>query len=337
MSGAVRADAYPEIDAAIAAGLVLPDDDAVPEQAVPSGAEHASVDQASGLRRMVASLGSERSGATVRTPVAPQQSEPFAPVIAIASGKGGVGKSTLALNLGIAAGRPATLVDLDLGTANLDVLCGLSPADRLDAEIFRAGIPDLSRLVVQTRFGFGLIPGAAGVAHAAALDPAHRARLFEAVRSLGEAGALTIADLGAGIGPSVIEPVAASDLGVIVTTPDPASVADAYAIIKCVVRHRGDQRPLRMGLVVTMAESRALGRETHARIDRVCRRFLGGAIPLLGVIRRDDRVIQAARRREPLLSRRTGGAAQRDLRSVGALIGMLAPRVGRDPGLANQI
>lgn len=332
MSGALQIDPYPEITAALDAGLVLPPETETPVAPEPA-VRPASTDQASELRRLVA--GTE-AGSSARILASPVQSRSVradaAPVIAIASGKGGVGKSTLALNLGIAAGRPATLVDLDLGTANLDVLCGLSPATRLDTAIVGSDCPDLSRLIVRTRFGFGLIPGAAGIAHAAALDPESRRSLFDAVRALGSPGELTIADLGAGIGPSVIEPVAASDLGVIVTTPDPAAVADAYAIIKCVVRHRGDPRPLRMGLVVTMAESRSVGRETHARIDRVCRRFLGGALPLLGVIRRDERVVQATRRREPLLARRGGGPAQRDLRSVSALIGMLAPRAGRDPG-----
>ena len=82
------------------------------------------------------------------------QAPPAAPVIAIASGKGGVGKSTIALNLAVASERSCTLVDLDLGTANLDVMCGVSPSRRLDAELFSAGGPDLSRVIVRTPHGF---------------------------------------------------------------------------------------------------------------------------------------------------------------------------------------
>jgi flagellar biosynthesis protein FlhG len=238
-------------------------------------------DQASSLRRLVAA----RNRAGRDAPPAGPPPAPAAPVIAIASGKGGVGKSTIALNLAVAAERSCTLVDLDLGTANLDVMCGVSPGRRLDAELFTAGGPDLSRVIVRTPHGFGLIPGAAGVAGAANLDAIQRRHLLGAVQRLGDSGEMVLADLGAGIGPSVVETVAASDLGVIVTTPDPSAIADAYALVKCVVQHRGDARPLRMGLVVSMAPGRSAGRETHARIDRVCRRFLGGAIPLLGVIR----------------------------------------------------
>lgn len=323
MNEAARIDEYPEVEAAIKAGLVtLVADPAGPESAHKNTAT-TQADQATSLRRMVAAMDKPAPTVRVRS----------APLVAIASGKGGVGKSTLALNLAIGSGRKTTLVDLDLGTANLDVLCSTAATARLDSELFQTGNPDLARLIVQTRFGFGLIPGASGVASAAMLDPQQRSRLLGAVRCLGKPGELTIADLGAGIGPSVIETVAASDLGVIVTTPDPASVADAYAIIKCVVRHRRDRRPLRMGLVVSMAPSRASGRETHARIDRVCRRFLGGSLPLLGVVRRDERVIQATRRREPLLARRSNGPARRDLRSISTLIGMLAPRAGLNSGV----
>jgi flagellar biosynthesis protein FlhG len=341
----VEIDDYPEVAEAVAAGFGAdadgdePWDDggdapqwatpaqpalgvpAVPESSVaPLASDGVPDDQAASLRRLVAA---SRPPAPERTPV------PAAPVIAIASGKGGVGKSTIALNLAVAAERSCTLVDLDLGTANLDVMCGVSPSRRLDAELFSAGGPDLASVVVRTPFGFGLIPGAAGVAGAANLDAIQRRSLLEAVQHLGDSGEMVIADLGAGIGPSVVETVAASDLGIIVTTPDPAAIADAYAIVKCVVQHRGDPRPLRMGLVVTMAASKSAGRDAHARIDRVCRRFLGGAIPLLGVVRRDEQVVRAARRREPLLARRAVSPAARDLRGLSALVGMLAPRTGR--------
>ena len=327
MSGAAQVDDYPEIAAAVASGFGA--ENSTPPVAACDGSrdgdpEH-GVDQAASLRRMIAE---SRGGAN---PVA-GSIRPAAPVVAIASGKGGVGKSTLALNLAVAADRSCTLVDLDLGTANLDVMCGVSPSARLDSELFNASGPDLERTIVRTPFGFGLIPGAAGVAGAASLDAIQRTRLLSAVQRLGASGEMVLADLGAGIGPSVVETVAASDLGLIVTTPDPAAIADAYAIIKCVVQHRGDPRPLRMGLVVTMVPSKPAGRAAHARIDRVCRRFLGGAIPLLGVVRRDERVVQAARRRQPLLARHRRSPAARDLRGLSALVGAIAPRQGRAAG-----
>lgn len=337
MSGAAEVDAYPEIARAIAEGFGQdrePDDRCATATIGPD-------DQASRLRTLVAEAASPAVPASVERPLQtagarlanpgpmPAPDAAPAPVVAIASGKGGVGKSTIALNIATASRRACTLVDLDLGTANLDVMCGLSPAARMDTELFDIERPDLRKIIVRTPHGFGLIPGAAGIATAANLGPLQRRRLLSAVQALGTAGETVIADLGAGIGPSVVETVAAADLGIIVTTPDPAAIADAYAIIKCVVQQRGDPRPLRLGLVVTMVSGRAEARAAHSRIDRVCRRFLGGTVPMLGMVRRDARVVQAARRREPILAGRSFGPAARDLRSLAALIEALAPVRGR--------
>lgn len=342
MNGSAEVDEYPEIAEAIAEGF---GQDRLPDPADTVSTPRPD-DQAARLRAMVAEIGEhsaphphERSAiidaARLRSspPVVPRRGLsdriPSAPLVAIASGKGGVGKSTIALNIAAAARRACTLVDLDLGTANLDVMCGLSPSRRMDTELFNANGPDLERMVIRTAHGFGLIPGAAGVAGAANLDAIQRQRLLEAVQSLGAAGETVIADLGAGIGASVVETIAAADLGLIVTTPDPSAIADAYAIIKCVVHHRGDPRPLRMGVVVTMVSRRSEAKAAHGRIDRVCRRFLGGTVPMLGMVRRDARVVQAARRREPLLASRTLGPAARDLRGLADLVDALAPRCGR--------
>lgn len=336
MTHPAEIDAYPEVARAVANGFGQSDPHDVGIDGRDTNAGATAVldagpdDQASALRRLVAAQRARTDDAGLVSGSVPRP--PSAPVVAIASGKGGVGKSTIALNLAAASTRACTLIDLDLGTANLDLMCGVSPSRRIDAELFRASGPDFSSMVVPTRFGFGLIPGAAGVAGAADLDAIQRRKLIDAVQRLGASGETVVADLGAGIAPSVIETVAASDLGLIVTTPDPAAIADAYAIIKCVVAYRGDPRPLRLGVVVTMVSGRAEARQAHARIDRVCRRFLGGAVPMLGMVRRDARVVQAARRREPLLSGRAGGPAARDLRGLAALVGALAPRQGRASG-----
>lgn len=298
-----------------------------PSAAVAQPPPHAD-DQAAALRRLVSR--------TVAKP-APRGDRAVllrnacAPLIAIASGKGGVGKTTITVNtaIEISPRRPTVLVDGDLGTANADVLCGIAPTRRLDAELFKAGGPDLISLLTETPWGFGLVPGAAGVANAAQLDPRQRTDFVRALQRLGKPGGASLIDLGAGIGAPVVETVAASDLGVIVTTAEPSALADAYALIKCITRHRGDPRPLRLGLVVNMIESRAVGRAAHDRIDRVCRRFLGGSMPLLGLIRRDRRVAASVRARTPLLAGRPQGPAARDLRDLAGMIAAVTPRNGR--------
>ncbi len=288
----------------------------------------ATDDQAAELRRLVARAGLRPLPRAEREVLRPA---PAAPVIAIASGKGGVGKTTLAVNAAIwlHRRRRTLLVDADLGTANADVLCGLAPSRRLDSELFRGDGPDLASLRVTTPWGFGLIPGAAGVAHAAMLDAAQRAGFIASLHRLGDPGGAVLVDLGAGIAAPVVESVASADLGVVVTAPEPTALADAYALIKCVTRHRGDERPLRIGLVVNMADSRSAGQAAHERIDRVCRRFLGGAVPLLGVIRRDRRASMAAASRVPLAAGWPRTAASRDLRRVAEMIGAVTPRIGR--------
>lgn len=292
-------------------------------------------DQAASLRRMVSRAASSPPAPLLPTPPRTRRAVLYpraaAPLIAIASGKGGVGKSTLAVNLaiGIARTRRTLLVDADLGTANADVLCGLAPTRRLDTELFRSGGPDLAALRIPTPWGFDLVPGAAGVAGAPQLDRRQRVGLIRSLRTSGSPGDAALVDLGAGIGAPVIEIVAASDLAVIVTTPEPASLADAYALIKCVTRYRGDTRPLRMGLIVNMIDSKAAGRSAHDRIDRVCRRFLGGSMPLLGMVRRDRRIADSVRTRTPLLAGRPHGPAARDLRRCAELVAAIAPRRGR--------
>ncbi|HHN78622.1 MAG TPA: hypothetical protein ENK11_08135 [Phycisphaerales bacterium] len=283
-------------------------------------------DQASSLRRLMDRVvpPMPRSDRPVIGP------RPMMPLVAIASGKGGVGKSTLAVNLaiGVSRTRPMVLVDADLGTANADVLCGLAPTRRLDTELFRPGGPDLSALRIGTPWGFDLVPGTAGVAHAAQPDQRLRDGFIRALRTFGSPGEAVLVDLGAGIGASVIETMASSDLGIVVTTPEPSALADAYALIKCVTRYRGDARPIRMGLVVNMVDSRASGRAAHDRIDRVCRRFLGGSMPLLGLIRRDRRIGDSVRTRTPLLAGRPHGPAARDLRRCAEFVAAITPRRG---------
>jgi flagellar biosynthesis protein FlhG len=137
-----------------------------------------------------------------------------------------------------------------------------------------------------------------------------------------------LADLGAGIGAPVVECLGAADLGLVVTTPEPTALADAYALIKCVVRYRGEPRPLRMGLVVNQAESRSVARAAHDRIDRVCRRFLGGSMPLLGIVRRDRRATAAVRQRTPLVAGWPGAPASRDLRALSVMVAAVTPGVG---------
>ena len=218
---------------------------------------------------------------------------------AFVSGKGGVGKSNLALNLAIALGcrgRRVVLFDADMGMANLDVLCGLTPTGTLE-DVVR-GRTTLREILVPGPGGFQLVPGASGVASMANIDGLGRRRLLKQLAMLDTVADHLLIDMGAGISSSVMSFAAAADRVVVVTTPEPTSMTDAYGAMKALVS-RG--REMRLDLVVNMAHSDEEGVDVHRRISRVARKFLGVELGLVAVIPHDQLVSQAVRVRRPVL------------------------------------
>lgn len=282
---------------------------------------------------------------------------PRAKVITISSGKGGVGKTNTCVNLAVAlaqAGRRTTVLDADLGMANADVLCGLSPTRRLEhyvgvSDLAPAGRPrtpvdaaalarrSLRDLAVEAPGGFRLIPGAVGVARMASLAGRERARLMAGLLELERDSDLLLVDTGAGLGREVISFLHIADVAIIVATPEPTSIADAYALIKCArVTEASDERAhrlradpsasARLMLVVNQAADAREAAAVHARIAGVCEKFLRLRLPLLGYVTQDARVAAAVRRRTPVLLDSATCPASRDLRSLAtALLASLEP------------
>lgn len=252
-------------------------------------------------------------------------------VVAIASGKGGVGKTSVSVNLSIALARRGlrvTLVDGDLGTANIDVVCGMSPARRLDAAIGgrsgRSGAPALDALSIPTPFGFRLIPGAAATTRAADLGPAGCRELAAGLGTLSSEADVVVVDAGAGIGVGVRSWMHASDLPLIVATPEPASIADAYGLMKCL--RLEELRSIRaMSLLLNQVGGRAEVQRVTERLGAVTSRFLGIELGLLGAISWDRDMILAARTRCPFLH---GSGRSRARSEFADLAGAVAERVG---------
>lgn len=258
------------------------------------------MDQASRLRELVEALSGKARPAATSAPA-----RRTVPVLAIASGKGGVGKTNLAVNLAIAlarSGRRTTLLDADLGMANADVLCGLMPGRRLDSVLLdeRAG---LASCVVDAPGGFLLVPGAVGVARVADLDPASRTRLVEGLVSLETRSDIILVDTGAGIGHDVLSFAAAADRSIVVVTPEPTSIADAYGLIKCIAARARASHVARpeIEIVINNAPSRREADRVSAKLSATCERFLRFSPRVLGVIRHDDHVQRAVRARDPHL------------------------------------
>ncbi|MHC4995771.1 MAG: MinD/ParA family protein [Planctomycetota bacterium] len=243
-------------------------------------------DQASELRKIMAQIGDEPTGPTAR-------------VIAITSGKGGVGKTNVAVNLAARLakmGRRVALLDADMGMANADVLCNVSARGNLAHVV--AGRKTLPQIMIEAPGGFVLIPGASGLAQMASLSEFERARIINLFRKLQQDHDLLIIDTGAGIGANVLSFLLTADELLVVSTPEPTAVTDAYALIKAVSRKREN---VPVSLLVNMSHDRDEGRRVYERVAAVCRRFLGLPLTDAGHVVHDPRVGAAVRRRTPFV------------------------------------
>ena len=261
-------------------------------------------------------------------------------LIAVASGKGGVGKTWLSITLAqslAAQGRRVLLVDGDLGLANVDIQLGLTPRHDLAAVLSgRRGLAD-----VIIHYGasdlpggwFDILPGRSGAASLATLDVALLDRLLQAIRRL-DGYDIVLLDLGAGIDPATRYMAACADTLLVVSTDEPTALADAYAVLKLQARDRVARKddacrlpavpaadaPDDVRLVINQSSSLASGRRTYDVLARACSTFLGRAPGLAGVIRRDSRVADAIRRQTGLLTRHPNTPAAED---VGRIAGTL--------------
>lgn len=237
-------------------------------------------------------------------------------LITIASGKGGVGKTCLAIGLAQALaerGRRVALVDGDLGLANIDVQLGLDPGRDLGDVL--AGRCGAEAALIHHPGGFSVLPGRSGATALAALDQAGIARLLALLRGL--AMEVVVLDLGAGLGAAQRRLSAAADVLGVVATEEPTSLTDAYAVLKL---HRQDGGAGRAGVVANMVAHAAAAQRVHAALDRACRSFLGAGVPLLGHVRRDARIAAAIRAQQPLLTRHPATPAAEDLRALAAAL-----------------
>lgn len=219
--------------------------------------------------------------------------------LGVVSGKGGVGKSALAANLATAAsgaGARTLLIDGDAGLANADLLLGMTPRHDLDA--WCAGRAALDELACAGPGGLDLLlAGTRAEAHRR-LQAALRGAPAEGLEGLLAAYDLVVLDLGAGLGPSVLELAERCDPVWLVATPEPTSLADAYATTKQLWARRPE---LAIELVVNRAGDRASGERTHQALARLTRRFLSRDLPLRSVLPEDAAMIAAVARQRPVL------------------------------------
>jgi len=255
--------------------------------------------------------------------------------IAVTSGKGGVGKSNVALNLSIllsAAGSRVALVDADLGLANLDVLANLTVRTNLSHVI--AGTHTLEETIVDLPSGVQLVPGANGLTRLAHLSEFQRAKLLAELSALEADNDLIVVDCSAGIGPDVMSFACGSDHAMVVTTPEPTAITDGYAVVKAVTQRRYAGR---VSLLVNMVADRREARITHQRIATVGRRFLGARVFDAGYILTDPKVREAVRRREPFVLAYPRCPASRCLAALATRLSSSRSSMGKKEGFFRRV
>ena len=243
-------------------------------------------------------LGGERGmdqAAGLRSMMAPRPVR----VIAVTSGKGGVGKTNVSVNLAVALatlGRRTMLLDADLGLANVDVLLGLQVRHNLSHVL--EGRCGLEEVIVEGPAGVRIVPAASGVARMAGLTPAEHAGLIRAFSDLGETLDVLVVDTAAGISDSVIAFTRAAQEVIVVVCDEPASITDAYALIKVLSRDHGLER---FHVLANMVRSAPEGRELHRKISAVTGRFLDVTLHYLGAVPYDEQLRRAVQRQRAVV------------------------------------
>ena len=241
--------------------------------------ESSQFDQAAGLRELKA-----------RKPVR---------VIAVTSGKGGVGKTNVSVNLSVALaqrGKRVMLLDADLGMANVDVLLGLHPHYNLSHVI--NGQRSLDEILVTGPSGIQVVPASSGIQLMADLDEAQHVGLIRAFSELNQSVDTLIIDTAAGVSPTVVSFCKAAQEVLVVVCDEPASITDAYALIKMMSREHGIQR---FQVLANMTNSVQDGRHLFEKLVKVTTRFLDVTLSFYGVLPYDEYMKKAIQKQKAVV------------------------------------
>jgi len=288
-------------------------------------------DQASRLRKLVAEVRAGKSAARVTEALAPTRT------LAVTSGKGGVGKTNVTANLALALAQRkqrVLILDADLGLANVDIMMGLLPKYNL-MHVLRGDL-SLEEIIVAGPLGVSVIASGSGIQELANLDDARRGRLLLSLASLKRSYDYLLIDTSAGLGKNVLGFVLAADETLVVTTPEPPAMLDAYSMIKVIIQENPQAQ---VRLVVNMVRDEAEGREVSDKMTVLAHRFLGAAISPLGYVTRDPRVSDAVREQTPLLMLYPTSPAARCVQSLAMKLtdGRVGPPQGDLKGFFTRV
>lgn len=264
------------------------------------------MDQASGLQQMLAKAAAQPAAQPTAPTVVPvshqassllgagkQQRTPCR-AIAVAGGKGGVGKSTVAVNLAMAlsiADHEVVLLDADMGLANVDVMLGLTPSRHIGHLL--DGECTLEELLLPAARGLQVVPAGSGTRRLAQLNNGEHAAIIRAFDELARPPEYLVVDTAAGLADNVTMFAAAASEVILVVCDEPASLTDAYGLTKVLSRDYGVRR---VRMVANMVRNEGDARVLHQKLARVSDRFLDVVIDFSGWIPHDERLRQAIRR-----------------------------------------
>lgn len=269
-------------------------------------------DQAERLRRLVENRIEERP-AGGRNPV--QQKPQAAPrVIAVTSGKGGVGKTNITVNLAIAlgmAGKRVVIIDADLGMANVDVILGSVSRYNL-LHLLQPEIT-LQDVLLRGPYGVNYISGGSGMENIIDFTPEEQGRLMGKLAACEFFADIILLDTGAGLGKNVMDFILASEEVLLVTTPEPTALTDAYSVMKAYNSYSAIKN---MKLIVNRVYDEADGKDVVTKLRRTSERFLKMDLPQLGFVYEDRNVMRAIKQQTPFMISYPNSIASKCIRAI---------------------
>ena len=234
-------------------------------------------------------------------------------VISVTSGKGGVGKSNTSVNIALQFQRQGKIViifDADFGLANIEVMFGIIPKYNLGDLMFKG--KELKEIITPGPEGVGFISGGSGIAKLVNLDKEQIKRLVGKLSELDELADVIIIDTGAGISSSVMEFLVASPETILVTTPEPASITDSYALLKALSMNE-DYSPekCKVKLIANRVGKKEEGQNLYEKLSAVSSRFLNIELEYLGAIPFDNNITKAVMTQEPVSLKYPGSVSSK--------------------------
>ncbi len=258
-------------------------------------------------------------------------------VIAITSGKGGVGKTSISTNLALMmakSGQRVVVLDADLGLANLHIMLGVNPKYHLQHVI--SGEKTLQEVLYECPGGIKIVGGGSGICELADIEVSKREAFLSDLNTLDSMADVILLDTGAGLSRNVISFLCAAEEVVVLSTPEPTSLMDAYATIKVVSRESPD---VRLGLIVNMARTEEESRATKDRMIKITKQYLHIDLDFLGSIPFDVVVPQAVRAQKPFTVTNPNAPATRAVEQIAQHMGYQSqiPSGGGISGFLNRM